>query len=209
MRAMKRTLDYLPAPLLVGLLALGLFWLVARWDGAQTARLAELDRQHAAATRQALAVARDRRRVVEASAETDRRVARLAARQRLVQDSLRQAEARAAALADTVARVLAALPAEVSQPVRDLLAEQDAQIRHLGQLLADERTKSGELLKDRDRWQAQAANEASMAATWKRRAEDWQEEARRGCLPLVGCVGRTAAFGIGAALGATAALALR
>ncbi|MBK8006740.1 MAG: hypothetical protein IPK12_23410 [Gemmatimonadetes bacterium] len=206
---MKRWLEYVPIPAVVLVLALGAFWLMSRWDGAQTARLAELDRQHQEATDQGRKVAQARRQTVAASEAADRKIARLEARQRVTQDSLAAATARAAALEDTVATVLAALPPATAQPVRELLASKDDQIRHLGGLLADERQKSAELLEDRDRWKAQAANEAAMAATWKRRADDWRDEARRGCLPVVGCPSRTVTLLAGAALGAGGTLALQ
>lgn len=206
---MRRVGEYLPAPLLVLFAAAGVLWLMGRWDGAQTARLAELDRQHQEATDQGRKVAQARRQTVAASEAADRKIARLEARQRVTQDSLEIASARAAALEDTVATVLAALPPATAQPVRELLASKDDQIRHLGGLLANERQKSAELLEDRDRWKAQAANEAAMAATWKRRAADWRDEARRGCLPLVGCVSRTAVFGVGALAGVAGTLAAR
>lgn len=204
---LRRLLRYIPVPALVLMLCFGALWLMGRWDGAQTARLAELERQHQEATDQGRKVAQARRQTVAASEAADRTIARLEARQRVTADSLEAATTRAAALEDSVGTILAALPPATAQPVLNLLATKDAQLRHLGSLLADEQAKSAELLEDRDRWKAQAANEAVMGATWKRRADDWRDEARSGCLPLVGCVSRTVVFGLGALAGGVAVAA--
>lgn len=205
---MPPLMKYLPAPLLIGALGLGVLLLMSRWDGAQSARLAELDRQQSIALDQTRAVARQRRITVAASLAADREVAHQRARQAVIRDSLWLAQERAAALTGTVDSLLGTLDTAVSAPITSLLASQRDQIRHLGALLASDSTVIDTLTADRDRWHRQADTEAVLAAQWQARATANLKQAHSGCLPIIGCVSRTVVFITGAALGAVASRAI-
>ena len=181
--------------------------LLSRCDGQQTERLHELDRQQQAALDQSRHVAQDRKAVVAASTAADREIARLRLTQAKERGILAAARDSAARLAGKVDSLLSLTPDSIAGPVRDLLRHKDTQIASLGRLLASDSAIIDTLTHDRDRWKAQSGNEQALAAVWKQRATDNLAEAKRGCLPLIGCVSRTATLLVGAGLGVVGGLA--
>jgi hypothetical protein len=200
---------HLSAPLLLGLVGLALFWFLAHLDGIQTARLAELDHQQAAVVEQGLAVAKARRFVQGQSMAVDRENARLRAAVAQREANLQRLAHRADSLGAAVQPVLAALPDSVSRPVLQLLALKDSTIADLTAANLTLRELSDSLQADRDRWRVQDGRDAALAQMWEGQATRWRGQARKGCLPLIGCVSRSVTFLVGAGLGGAAVVALR
>lgn len=202
---MVKYLRILPAPLLVGLAGLALLWLLSRWDGAQTARLAELDRQDRVAVAQTLAAARHYKATQTASEAARREIARLRARD----SQLAARTVRLTRLADSLtARLtptLAALPDSVAAPIRLALAAKDSVIQTQAERIHGLLRIVDSLGENAARWEGEAALQRNLAQRWQDQATAWRKEARRSCWPVVGCVNRTlvalAAAGVGFALG--------
>lgn len=196
-----KLLRYLPAPALVVGAGLFLFCILARLDGAQTARLNELDRQQATLTAQTLHAFQTRRAVQAQSEATDRENARL---KRLVaagQALTAQLQRRGDSLAGTIRPILASLPDSVSHPIVMLLALKDSIIGAQAQVIHAQGQAINNLLIDRNQWRAQDGRDAQLAAQWQRQAGQWRKESRRGCLPLLGCISRSAVALVAGGLG--------
>ncbi len=191
----------LPAPLLVGLLALCVLWLMGRWDGAQTARIAELDRQTQAATELTLLTAKRHKATERASVAARAEIARLRAAQQAAEASRRDAETRANRWKDSAEAVLAGLDSGTAKPVRQFITALQDQIAAAGELQRLTRAEADSLAGEATRWKGQARDWQADAGRWKVQSEQWEKEAKSGCLPLVGCVSRTVVFVTGAAAG--------
>lgn len=185
----KAVRDHMRWPLLLGLGALALFWLMARLDGAQSARLAELDQQQQAVVEATLSAAKARRALRVASEATDRENARLRAQIAARDANLRRLAHRADSLTATLQPVLAGLPDSVSHPLLTLLALKDTTIAEQAATIADLRLVADSLQADRDRWRSMDERDAQLAADWQATAGRWEKEAKKnGCHKLLGLV---------------------
>lgn len=135
------TLPRLGAPLTVGLAGVLLLYLMARFDGAQSERLHELDRQDQQATTQTLEAARTWKATKAASVAAKAEIAR----RRAVEAALaRQNEAlrrRADSLTVTIQPILAGLPDTVAAPIRLALIAKDS-------VITTQTSESGKLVGD-------------------------------------------------------------
>lgn len=206
--AFNSLLRHLPGPLVALAAAAAVLYVIGRLDAAQTARLAELDTQQQVTLQHTRAVAQARNATRAASEAVDRRNSALRAAQAVEARKARTAQARADSLRGTVDSLLAGLDTATSGPIVSLIASQRDQIRALSALVDSKTEEADSLRADRDRWKAQAGAEAALAAEWQARAGAWEHEAKRGCLPLVGCVNRTVVFFVGAGAGALATTAV-
>lgn len=57
------------------------------------------------------------------------------------------------------------------------------------------------LMREANRWEGEAGTQRTLALTWRERSEGWKKEAKRGCLPIVGCVSRSAVALVAGGLG--------
>lgn len=202
------TLPRLGAPLTVGMAGLLLLYLMARFDGAQSERLHELDVQQATLAAQTIHASQARRAVQAQSEATDRENARLrsilAQREAAVAHWRRLADSAGAALGP----VLAALPDSVSHPVLRLLALKDSVIATQDSVIHDLHRVLHRLEDDRDRWREMDGRDAQLATQWETQAGRWRKESRRGCVPLFGCISRTAVALVAGGLGVAGGIVL-
>lgn len=195
------TLPRLGAPLTVGIAGFALLYLMARFDGAQSARLHELDAQQTTLTTQTLHAAQTHRAVQRLSDATDRENARLRAvlaQREAVVTLLRH---RADSLGASVAPVLAALPDSVSHPIVMLLAVKDSIIGEQSGVIHGQALIIDNLGKDRDAWRDQSGRDAALATEWQQQAGRWEKESKRGCIPVLGCIGRSTVALVAGGLG--------
>lgn len=175
----------------------------------QTARLTELDHQNQATVQHTLDAAKARRTVQAQSEATDRENARLRALVAAGQATVARLRRVGDSLTASLRPVLAALPDSVSGPVLRLLAVKDSVIATQGVEIQHLNTVIDNVTADKDRWVAQDRRDADLASLWETQAGRWEKESKRGCLPIVGCLGRTTALLVGVALGGGGTLLLK
>lgn len=183
-----KLLRYVPVPALIGA-GLFLFWLLSRWDGAQTARLAELDRQQATLTTQTLHASKTRRATKAQSEATDRENALLRAAVAAGQASIARLRRLGDSAGAALVPVLSALPDSVSHPVIRLLSLKDSTIALQAAQIDDLTRGLGRMEEDRNRWREQDGRDAQLATQWEQQAGQWRKEAKKdGCRKLLGIV---------------------